>query len=323
MEDITIREAKKSDAPEIVELLKVALGVGTEKSVANWYWKHYENPFGQSKIYVAVIDTEIVGVRAFMQWKWVEKDSGKVLKAVRAVDTAVSPNHRRKGIFLTLTNHALQKVKEEKFDFVFNTPNNKSIGGYLKLGWVLNRKIPVNLIVNPLFWLSNKRKLEKFSSDTLKLIEDNEIKFQYPFKESMLTCPFTTEYFVWRYVNNPLASYKYLHTANGVLVIYRIKKTKKVVECRVVDIQLMNSNASKYVKNALSILIKRYSVVSFVKGIVSSKLILGKFFLAANLNRQGPNMVTKNVNLSDERYNNILDTNSTYWGYSLGDMELF
>ena len=39
----------------------------------------------------------IVGVRAFMQWRWVQE--GKVYKALRAVDTATHPDYQGKGIF--------------------------------------------------------------------------------------------------------------------------------------------------------------------------------------------------------------------------------
>jgi GNAT superfamily N-acetyltransferase len=322
MDEISIREATKTDSPEIVELLKIALGEGTEKSVENWHWKHYDNPFGKSKIYVATIGSEIVGVRAFMQWRWKEASTEKELKAVRAVDTAVSPNHRRKGIFLTLTNYALEKVRKENFDFIFNTPNDKSIGGYLKLGWVLNRKIPVNLLVNPLFWLSSKKKLEQLSKDSMEFIEHGTLQFATPFAEADLSCPFSKEYLQWRYLNNPLVPYKYLYSS-GVFLVYRLKKTKKITECRIVEVQLMDANAHQHVKKVIAILAKRYLVVSMVKGILKSKLLLKNGVLAVNLEREGPNMVTKNVTLPEKKYQMLLDTHSPYWGFNLGDMELF
>jgi len=323
MDKINIREATKSDSPEIVELLKIALGEGTEKSVSNWHWKHYDNPFGVSKIYVAVIGEEIVGVRAFMQWRWLEKSSGKILKAVRAVDTAVSPNHRRKGIFLTLTNHALQKVKEEGFDFIFNTPNDKSIGGYLKLGWVLNRKIPANIILNPLWWLYSRKKLAILSKKTVETINKNKLDFTSAKTQSTLVCPFTVDFFNWRYVQNPLANYQYFQFNQSILLIYRIKKTKKMTECRVVDIQLLQSDAGKYIKKAISKLIKRYPIVSMDQGILSKHIWQSPFFTSPTLHREGPNMVTKNVNLKENEYDSLLDIHSMYWGFNLGDMELF
>jgi hypothetical protein len=34
-------------------------------------------------------------------------------------------------------------------------------------------------------------------------------------------------------------------------------------------------------------------------------------------------MVTKNVTLPEKKYQMLLDTHSPYWGFNLGDMELF
>lgn len=323
MDEIKIREATKSDSPDIVELLKVSLGESTEKSIDNWYWKHYENPFGESKIYVATINSEIVGVRAFMQWKWIEKTSGEELRALRAVDTAVSPHHRRKGIFLSLTQHALEKVAEEKFDFIFNTPNEKSIGGYLKLGWVLNRKIPVALIINPFFWLNSKKKMNAYSETALNDVLRNDFVFSTPFMDSDITCPFSKEYFSWRYVKNPLANYKFFNLDNEVLVVYRLKSTKGVTECRVVDIQLLAPNSNKQIKKAISILVKRYFVVSLLKGVSPKLYPHATSFTSVKIEREGPNMVTKKLNFSEKSYNKMLDANSSYWGFNLGEMELF
>lgn len=76
---------------------------------------------------------EIIGVRLFMRWRFV--GLGRAWSAVRAVDTATHPDHQGRGIFKSLTLHALEAVKEEGVDFVFNTPNNQSRPGYLKMGW--------------------------------------------------------------------------------------------------------------------------------------------------------------------------------------------
>ncbi|MEO2051235.1 MAG: GNAT family N-acetyltransferase [Allomuricauda sp.] len=323
MDEIKIREATKSDSAEIVELLKIALGESTEKSVDNWLWKHYDNPFGESKIYLATIGSEIVGVRAFMQWRWLEKSTGKELRAVRAVDTAVSPHHRRKGIFLTLTNHALEKVTEEGFDFVFNTPNEQSIGGYLKLGWVLNRKIPVGLLINPFFWLSSKKQLEQFSKEAQSDIEKNDYHFNSPFMKSDIICPFSKTYFDWRYVKNPLATYKFFKLNEEILIVYRLKTLKGIPECRIVDIQLLKPGSQDKIGKAIAKLAKRYALVSMTQGLVTSKFLIAPVFIALNIVRKGPNMVTKNLNLSATKYEHLLDKNTSYWGYNLGDMELF
>jgi hypothetical protein len=53
---------------------------------------------------------------------------------VRAVDTATHPECQGRGIFASLTRRAVEDLRRET-DLVFNTPNEKSLPGYLKMGW--------------------------------------------------------------------------------------------------------------------------------------------------------------------------------------------
>ncbi len=56
------------------------------------------------------------------------------VRAVRAVDTATHPDHQGRGIFSTLTPTRSRRCGS-RADLVFNTPNEKSLPGYLKMGW--------------------------------------------------------------------------------------------------------------------------------------------------------------------------------------------
>jgi GNAT superfamily N-acetyltransferase len=96
-------------------------------------WKHDNNRFGASPMWVAVDDGRVVAFRALMRWEFVR--GGQVLRAVRAVDTATDPDYQGRGLFRTLTMHGLEAVRAEGVDFVFNTPNDQSRPGYLKMGW--------------------------------------------------------------------------------------------------------------------------------------------------------------------------------------------
>jgi GNAT superfamily N-acetyltransferase len=98
-------------------------------------WKHDHNPFGSSPSWVAIADGRVVGFRTFLQWRF-EHPDGRPRRAVRAVDTATSPDFHRRGIFRLLTSNALEELREEGFDFIFNTPNAQSRAGYLQMGWV-------------------------------------------------------------------------------------------------------------------------------------------------------------------------------------------
>jgi hypothetical protein len=66
-----------------------------------------------------------------------------VVRAARAVDTATHPDHRGKGVFSALTRAALDELRGDDVQFVFNTPNRQSLPGYLKLGWTKVGRLPV------------------------------------------------------------------------------------------------------------------------------------------------------------------------------------
>ena len=57
------------------------------------------------------------------------------MRAVRAVDTATHPDFRGQGVFSALTLGALEELRSDGVAFVFNTPNERSRPGYLKMGW--------------------------------------------------------------------------------------------------------------------------------------------------------------------------------------------
>ena len=79
-------------------------------------------------------DGQIVGLRTFMRWDLVTGE-GETLRCARAVDTATHPDHQGKGIFRRLTEEAVEVARDDGIAMIFNTPNEKSKPGYLKMGW--------------------------------------------------------------------------------------------------------------------------------------------------------------------------------------------
>jgi GNAT superfamily N-acetyltransferase len=133
-----------ADVPAVVDLLNEALGPapGGVDRRALFDWKHLENPSGRSIALVAEVDDSIVGLRSFMRWT-LETADGERLTAVRAVDTATLPSVQRRGIFSRLTTEALDRCRDDGVRFVFNTPNDSSRPGYLKMGWRVVATWPV------------------------------------------------------------------------------------------------------------------------------------------------------------------------------------
>ena len=137
VENIVLRAMTDADVPAAVALVTASLGAapsGVDRE-ALFRWKHLANPFGRSIAFVAELDGAIVGLRTFMRWRFARSGEGGEVLAVRAVDTATSPLVQRKGVFSRLTTRALDAAESEGVAFVFNTPNDRSLPGYLKLGW--------------------------------------------------------------------------------------------------------------------------------------------------------------------------------------------
>lgn len=141
------RAYQPQDEAAVTELLKLALGEGSHGAdPAVWRWKHMDNVFGPSFTRLACgQDGRVIGLRAFMQWRL--QAGGRTLRAVRAVDTATHPDFRRMGVFSGLTRGLVEDVRQAGVDLVFNTPNQYSLPGYLKLGWQLVGTVQPLLLV--------------------------------------------------------------------------------------------------------------------------------------------------------------------------------
>ena len=143
-EDLQIREATDDDLPAILELLQSSLGwVPDEQYAAFYRWKHHDNPFGRSPAWVALDQDRIVGLRVWLRWRFTQH--GRVWDAVRAVDTATHPDYQGQGIFRRLTTSSVDRLATEGVAHVFNTPNEQSRPGYLKMGWEQVGKLPVGV----------------------------------------------------------------------------------------------------------------------------------------------------------------------------------
>jgi GNAT superfamily N-acetyltransferase len=135
----------------VVRLLRRVLdrpGQGVHDD-AFFAWKHLDNPFGPSIMLVAEVDDRIVGFRAFMRWRL--EIGGRAVDAGRPVDTVTDPDLRRQGVFSALTRAAIERLEAFGIEMLFNTPNDQSLPGYLKMGWTpLGRATRTLLIGGPM-----------------------------------------------------------------------------------------------------------------------------------------------------------------------------
>lgn len=312
-----IREATEKDIPEIVEVLKASLGekdLSLSKEI--WEYKHVNNPFGKSLVLLAEEEDMIVGVRAFMRWQWHHEQ--KKFACFRAVDTATHPKHQGKGIFKKLTLKALEVAQEEGASFVFNTPNEKSRPGYLKMGWKQAGKVEVSLspalysfwkifVKGPIYnveYRTSFPRIEKLCVDWNKKVIQMD-----------LHTPKSANYLRWRYENNPLRKYEVLATEEFYLAGY-IQIHHGIKELRIVESIFIDLKGQKELKKS----IKRWSlkfgaqIISYSNKLLTipGPQIKGGF---------GPILTVKEIILAPKEKNICFTT--TKWDYSLGDLELF
>ncbi len=310
-----IRESKPGDIPQIVEVLKASLGeTSSKKTEEVWRFKHVENPFGRSLVLVTVENEKIIGVRAFMRWKW--QLGEQVYSAYRAVDTATHPAHQGKGIFKKLTLRAIEMVKEQGDDFIFNTPNSQSLPGYLKMGWeeVGKLKIRAN-IANPLDWFGNKT--DKSYTVNNSCLEDQLVNLVAEYnllkrEENKLFTIKSPEYLSWRYENNPLQKYEVEADKDFYLAGY-IKEQKYFKELRITEHIYFNETGRQKIDRAVKKISKKFGA----QIITSTGLNSGLGFSG----NYGPVLTLRDVNLVSGLKQELVQLNN--WSYTLGDLELF
>lgn len=310
-----IREAKEEDIPEIIKVLKISLGDELPISENIWRYKHINNPFGSSIVLLAEDKGEIIGVRAFMKWEWCS--SAETFKAYRAVDTATHPKHRGKGIFKKLTLAAVKKATEDEDSFIFNTPNDQSRPGYLKMGWKIagNLKVAVRPSFSSFFKTSRTIGETEIinSSNPFDLEELCKIWNSCLAQDGAFFTPKSANYLAWRYEKNPLQDY-FIYSDPEVFLSGTMRKRKKLKELRVTELISTTDNQKPYH------IVKQWAgrvgahVISFSPNVYHDfgSALTGKF---------GPILTVKNLNLDQNQHEKFLKVSN--WAYSLGDLELF
>ena len=250
--DLEIREYREADEAAVLELLQASLGWVPNDQYARFFaWKHRENPAGSSPAWVAVDGERIAGFRIFLRWEF-ERD-GAVVRAARAVDTATHPDYQGRGIFSRLTLHAIEALRAEGVMFIYNTPNDSSRPGYLKMGWQPVARLPVLMrprSVGSLIKVARARvPAAKWSTPTtaglpaLDALRDRDAVaalLQGSAPDDGMHTRRSPEFMAWRYGFEPLA-YRVLlagdRLADG-LVVFRLRRRGAAMEAAIGDVVL-------------------------------------------------------------------------------------
>jgi GNAT superfamily N-acetyltransferase len=324
--DLLIRPAVAGDRDAIIALLAVSLGREADdpRFERLFAWKHEDNAFGPSPMWVAVDGERLAGFRVLMRWRF-ERD-GTPVSAVRAVDTATHPDYQGRGIFTKLTMHALDALRAEGVGFVFNTPNDKSRPGYLKMGWQVVGRIPVTVRprspaglvriararVAASRW-SEPSTVGEPAADVLARHDEVRALLASQPPASGLRTARTPEFLAWRY-GTDLVAYRALSAPGGPehgLVLFRVRGRGAAREAVLADV--LSSGGDPRAERALVRRLVHAVDADYVIRVGREAVASGGF---VRLPGQGPIFTWRDV---CER---PMPPRSD-WDVSLGDIELF
>jgi GNAT superfamily N-acetyltransferase len=324
---LTIREATDDDLTAVLELLQASLGWVPDDEYARFFaWKHHQSPFGRSPAWVAIDSAagdRIVGFRTFLRWQF--RRGHDVVETVRAVDTATHPDYQGRGIFSLLTRHALDALRDAGVAFVFNTPNDRSRPGYLKMGWQLVDKLPVAATprsLGSLVRLARARTpADKWSAPTDGgvpladvLADDGAIGdlLDAAPSDSRLRTRRTADYLAWRY-GFPALRYRAMVGPEGPaagVVVFRLRRRGAAVEAAICETLVPDDDRRRAQQLVRAVL--RETRADHAVQIASAAPARGLLPVPG----QGPTLVWRDVN-------DTAMPEAHQWDLVLGDIELF
>ena len=151
-------------------------------------------------------DGVIIGLRMFMFWEFVCDGNRQKIRAIRPVDKVVDKSYRGKGLFKELTLKGLEMC-QGKFDLIFNTPNENSLKGYLKMGWNLLDKSP-NIKIGVLNPFLKKYEVNEINLDSFSVSKNCTVSNLWYSNK-------TDEFIKWRYFDD---QYKVVQFEDSILI---------------------------------------------------------------------------------------------------------
>jgi GNAT superfamily N-acetyltransferase len=322
---IEIRSARADDRSAILRLLASSLNwVPNELFDRFFAWKHEANPFGTSPAWVAIAGDRLVGFRTFVCWEFDHPD-GRVRTAVRAVDTATDPDFRGMRIFQRLTLHSIEELRRTATDFVFNTPNDKSRPGYLKMGWRDVGRLPAAARPSSPFALARMLRsrvpADRWSRpstagvpavDLLNSCDIERLLSSIPSAAGLRTRR-TAEYLRWRYGFAPLA-YRAVALEDDPMkgvAVFRVRTRGIASEAALCEVLVPRGN--EHAARALERTVARTSNADYVIRLGAPSLASGY----APVPGMGPKLTWRGI------ADGAVAPGLAAWQLQLGDIELF
>jgi GNAT superfamily N-acetyltransferase len=137
---------------QVVDLLHYHWGNNHDNNLSYFKWKYVDNPFTDSPLgIVALHKGEVVGFRGYFATRWQIREKDYKITVLCPGDTCVHPDHRMKGLSVTMGNMAMKEYESKYKIFLNLSAWKNSVPGYLKMGFVpLSDKTYLTRLTNPL-----------------------------------------------------------------------------------------------------------------------------------------------------------------------------
>jgi predicted N-acetyltransferase YhbS len=327
--ELEIRRASPSDRAAILQLgARTLEWLGDAQEGAFFAWKHEQNPFGESPMWVACDGNQVVGFRTFMRWEFTV--DGRLVRAVRAVDTATDPEYQGRGIFTRLTLAALDELRDEGVEMVFNTPNSNSLPGYLKMGWLVVGRLPVSIMPTRVRSIPAIAAARVPASRTAVLIHagdaprdaftDHEgvgsLLATIPDAPGLETRK-SPEFFAWRYGHEPL-HYRVVRAGPSIgdgFAVFHLRRRGPAVEAVLCDVVVPNPHEpdARRLRHGLARRVARLSGADYVLRIDGRPITADPFVRVPHI---GPLLTFRTLT-------GWIPPRRGRWRVNMGDIELF
>ena len=203
-------------------------------------WKFARNPHGPARIWVADDGGRIAG--CYILNPVMLRVGEAAVHGAQAVDAAVSPDYRGRGVFTDLARAALTDAANDGIALVFAFPSAGAFGGQVRVGFRPQFAIPK--AYRPLLWPPRRWTFDGLTRGEVSAFDARFDIFSKHARAGEIALQRDADYLQWRYYDHPAKTYDTITCERhgqicGYCVLMIGPRRKKLSQGYVVDFQVL------------------------------------------------------------------------------------
>ena len=198
------RRFHRDDKGAVIHVLHASFDSWRQRSEDHWTWKFEQNPHGLARIWVAEDGGRIAG--CYIVNPVLLRAGVATILGGQAVDLAVHPDYRGRGVFTNLARKALEESTGEGVALVFAFAPEASFGGSVRAGYQPQFAVPKTYC--PL--VGRITRWRQFGDLALSEVKKFDSRFAVfaSGRHGEISVQHDPEYLQWRYCENPARRYE-------------------------------------------------------------------------------------------------------------------